>query len=49
VPKDGVVVRLIADIDKVDRATLRKAAEAAHRPDDAELAALLPAADGADT
>ncbi|MFF3406753.1 hypothetical protein ACFYW8_11145 [Streptomyces sp. NPDC002742] len=49
VPKDGVVVRLIADIDKVDRATLRKAAEAAHRPDDAELAALLPATDGADT
>ncbi|WP_314222814.1 hypothetical protein [Streptomyces zaehneri] len=49
VPDDGVVIRLIADADKVDRATLRKAAEAVHRPDDAELAALLPTADGADT
>lgn len=48
VPEDGVVVRLIADVDKVDRAVLRKAAEAAHHPDDTELAALLPATDGAD-
>ncbi|WP_030376922.1 MULTISPECIES: hypothetical protein [unclassified Streptomyces] len=40
----GVVIHLIADADKVDRAVLRKAAEAVHRPDDAELAALLPAA-----
>ncbi|MFE0629433.1 hypothetical protein ACFW3D_21045 [Streptomyces sp. NPDC058864] len=48
VPDNGVVIRLIADADKVDRAILRKAAEAAHRPDDVELAALLPAADGAD-
>ncbi|MFI6618873.1 hypothetical protein [Streptomyces sp. NPDC050528] len=47
VPVDGVVIRLSADMDKVNRATLRKAAEAAHRPDDAELAALLPATNGA--
>ncbi|BCL29230.1 hypothetical protein ACFFS2_19585 [Streptomyces aurantiacus] len=46
---DGVVIRLIADADKVDRAILRKAAQAAHRPDDAELAALQPATAGADT
>jgi hypothetical protein len=43
VPDDGVVIHLIADAGKVDRAVLREAAEAAHRPDDAELAALLPA------
>ncbi|MGW0835908.1 hypothetical protein [Streptomyces prunicolor] len=49
VPIDAVVVHLIAAADKVDRAVLRKAAEAVHRPDDAELAALLPATDGADT
>lgn len=49
VPDGDVVIRLIADEDKVDRATLRKAAEAVHRPDDAELAALLPATGGADT
>ncbi|MFI8888746.1 hypothetical protein [Streptomyces paradoxus] len=49
VPDDGVLIHLIADVDKVDRAVLRQAAEAAHRPDDAELAALLPATDGADT
>lgn len=49
VPDDGVVIHLIADVDKVDRAVLRKAAEAAHRPDDAELAALLPTTNGADT
>ncbi|MFJ8138440.1 hypothetical protein [Streptomyces sp. NPDC096013] len=42
VPIDAVVVHLIADADKVDRAVLRNAAEAVHRPDDAELAALLP-------
>ncbi|WP_326789418.1 hypothetical protein [Streptomyces sp. NBC_00151] len=47
VPDDGVVIHLIADADKVDRAILRKAAQAAHRPDDAELAALLPTTDGA--
>ncbi|MEU0409365.1 hypothetical protein ABZ307_16340 [Streptomyces griseorubiginosus] len=47
VPRDGVVVRVIGDVDKVDRAVLREAAEAVHRPDDAELTALLPA--GADT
>ncbi|MEU3889238.1 hypothetical protein [Streptomyces sp. NPDC029041] len=44
-----MVIRLIADVDKVDRAVLRKAAEAAHRPDNTELAALLPATNGADT
>ncbi|MEU1518005.1 hypothetical protein ABZ490_38670 [Streptomyces sp. NPDC005811] len=49
VPDDGVVVHLIADTDDVDRAVLRQAAEAVHRPDDAELAALLPAADGTGT
>ncbi|MFF4657957.1 hypothetical protein [Streptomyces sp. NPDC001381] len=49
VPDGGVVIHLIADADKVDRAILRKAAEAVHRPDDAELAALLPATDGAGT
>ncbi|MFC8428233.1 hypothetical protein [Streptomyces sp. NPDC057253] len=48
VPRDGVVVRLIADVDKVDRAVLRKAAEAVHRPDDAELAALLSDSAGTD-
>ncbi|WP_406273899.1 hypothetical protein OH779_38150 [Actinacidiphila glaucinigra] len=48
VPAGGVVIHLIADVDKVDRAILRKAAEAAHRPDAAELAALLPTTDGAD-
>ncbi|MFF1444645.1 hypothetical protein [Streptomyces sp. NPDC058295] len=49
VPEDGVRIRLIAGAGKVDRAVLREAAEAAHRPDDAELAALLPTTDGADT
>ncbi|WP_328680998.1 hypothetical protein [Streptomyces sp. NBC_00343] len=49
VPIDAVVVHLIADADKVDRAVLRRAAEAVHRPDDSELAALLPTPDGADT
>ncbi|MFF5185338.1 hypothetical protein ACFY30_16375 [Streptomyces sp. NPDC000345] len=48
VPDGGVVIHLIADTDKVDRAVLRKAAEAVHRPDSAELAALLPATDGPD-
>ncbi|AWW41712.1 hypothetical protein DN051_37910 [Streptomyces cadmiisoli] len=49
VPDNGVVIRLSADTDEVDRTVLRKAAEAAHRPDDAELAALLPATNGVDT
>ncbi|MDR6976976.1 hypothetical protein J2X68_003670 [Streptomyces sp. 3330] len=48
VPDDGAVIRLIADEDKADRAVLREAAEAVHRPDGAELAALLPNGDGAD-
>ncbi|MEU0426679.1 hypothetical protein ABZ235_24285 [Streptomyces canus] len=47
IPRDGVVIRLIADTEKVDRAVLREAAEAVHRPDDAELAALSPATNGA--
>ncbi|MFI6437466.1 hypothetical protein [Streptomyces sp. NPDC050759] len=47
IPRDGVVIRVIADTKKVDRAVLRKAAEAVHRPDDAELAELLPATNGA--
>ncbi|NEA61381.1 hypothetical protein [Streptomyces sp. SID12488] len=49
VPDGGVVIRLTADADKVDRAILRKAAEAVHRPDDTELAALLRTTDGVDT
>ncbi|MEV6168307.1 hypothetical protein AB0L99_08800 [Streptomyces sp. NPDC051954] len=49
VPRDGVVIRLIADTEKVDRAVLHEAAEAVHRPDDTELAALLPTTDGTDT
>ncbi|MFG2471120.1 hypothetical protein ACGFXB_37465 [Streptomyces canus] len=48
VPRDGVVVRLIADKEKVDRTVLREAAEAVHRPDDGELAALRPAGDSSD-
>jgi hypothetical protein len=35
-------VRVNADIGTVDRATLRKAAEAAHAAGDAELDAVLP-------
>ncbi|MFF6993186.1 hypothetical protein [Streptomyces sp. NPDC010273] len=42
VPIDDVLVHLIADADKVDRAVLREAAEAVHRPTGTELAALLP-------
>ncbi|MFJ3673905.1 hypothetical protein ACIPSE_46465 [Streptomyces sp. NPDC090106] len=49
VPRDGVVIRLSADPEKVDRATLRKAAEAVHRPDDNELAALLSTTHGTGT
>lgn len=49
IPRDGVVIELIAGAEKVDRAVLRKAAEAVHRPDDDELAALLPATNGADS
>ena len=49
VPRDGVVIRISADADKVDRTVLRKAAEAVHRPDNAELAALLTSTNGADT
>ncbi|WP_413759426.1 hypothetical protein [Streptomyces sp. MMBL 11-3] len=44
VPRDGHVVRLVGDADRLDRAALRDAAEAVHRPDAAELAALLPPA-----
>ncbi|MFI2632173.1 hypothetical protein ACH5A2_17475 [Streptomyces collinus] len=49
VPDDGVVIHLIADVDNVDRAVLRKAAEAVHRPDNTELAALQPTTKGAGT
>jgi len=49
VPRDGVVVRLLADTEKVDRAVLREAAEAIHHPDDTELATLLPDSGGTDT
>ncbi|MEU0718508.1 hypothetical protein ABZ498_15135 [Streptomyces lavendulocolor] len=41
---DGRLVRLDADLGTVDRATLRKAAEAAHPASDAELGAVLPEA-----
>ncbi|WP_460065778.1 hypothetical protein [Streptomyces sp. YKOK-I1] len=49
VPEDGVVIRLIATTDDVERAVLREAAEAVHRPDGTELAALLPPTDGTGT
>ncbi|MFJ2259537.1 hypothetical protein ACIOKD_14560 [Streptomyces sp. NPDC087844] len=49
VPDDGVLIHLFADVDKVDRVILRKAAEAAHRPGDAELSALQPAGNGVNT
>ncbi|WP_328481379.1 hypothetical protein OHS71_23850 [Streptomyces sp. NBC_00377] len=49
VPDDGVVIHPIAAVNKVGRAVLRQAAEAARRPDDGEPGALAPAADGADT
>lgn len=42
VPEDGHLVRISAAETAVDRATLRAAALAAHRPTDAELAFLLP-------
>ncbi|UUN26200.1 hypothetical protein [Streptomyces sp. FIT100] len=41
--EDGHIVRIAAD-KSVDRATLRTAAEAAHRADDRELDAILPEA-----
>ncbi|WP_455360249.1 hypothetical protein [Streptomyces sp. SYSU K21746] len=43
------VVRLSADGARVDRATLRRAAEAAHVADDEELDAVLPEGTGTDT
>ncbi|MEU0392319.1 hypothetical protein ABZ208_05950 [Streptomyces sp. NPDC006208] len=45
---DGRLVRVNADTGSVDRATLRKAAEAAHAADDAELDAVLPPGQGDD-
>lgn len=39
---DGRLVQVNADTEAVDRATLRKAAEAAHTASDAELDAVLP-------
>lgn len=48
VPRDGHVIRLVGDANRLDRAVLRKAAEATHHPDAAELTDLLPPApDGA--
>ncbi|WP_151475508.1 hypothetical protein [Streptomyces albicerus] len=44
IPRDGHVVRLSADANHVDRAVLREAAEAVHRPDANELTALMPPA-----
>jgi hypothetical protein len=44
VPRDGHVVRLVGDADRLDRAVLRGAAQAVHRPDAGELTALLPPA-----
>ncbi|MEU9959911.1 hypothetical protein [Streptomyces sp. NPDC050982] len=50
VPRDGHVIRLVGDANRLDRAILRRAAEATHHPDAAELTALLPPApDGAAT
>ncbi|MEU8779128.1 hypothetical protein [Streptomyces sp. NPDC048606] len=46
VERDGLLVRLAADPAKVDRATLREAAKAAHPASDAELDAVLPAPRG---
>ncbi|MFF3691342.1 hypothetical protein [Streptomyces sp. NPDC002187] len=43
---DGRLVRVNADTGSVDRATLRKAAEAAHAAGDAELDAVLPPVQG---
>ncbi|MFH9549113.1 hypothetical protein [Streptomyces sp. NPDC017435] len=43
------MIHPIAVVDKVGRAVLRQAAEAARRPDDGEPGAPAPAADGADT
>lgn len=52
-PKDGLVVRISAGLTSVDRATLEKAARAAHPADDEELDEILPEAgeggDGAPT
>ncbi|MFD3310382.1 hypothetical protein [Streptomyces sp. NPDC058694] len=44
VPRDGHVIRVVGDAERLDRAVLREAAEAAHHPDAAELTALLPPA-----
>ncbi|GGQ79403.1 hypothetical protein [Streptomyces flaveolus] len=41
-PKNGHVVRLSAEADAVPREVLSEAAEAVHRPDNAEAAATLP-------
>ncbi|MGW7047711.1 hypothetical protein ACWGDT_34500 [Streptomyces avermitilis] len=49
VPEKGHVVRVSADANAVGRAVLRRAAGAAHRPDDTELAAVLPTPDGTAT
>jgi len=43
-PRDGHVIRLVGDANRLDRAVLREAAEATHHPDAAELTALLPPA-----
>jgi hypothetical protein len=48
-PGDGHVVRVSGEADAVPREVLRAAARAAHRPDAAETAALLPPADPAAT
>ncbi|MGC9439416.1 hypothetical protein [Streptomyces sp. WG5] len=45
VPGRGHVVRVSGELDAVPRDVLRGAALAAHRPDDAEAAALLPSAE----
>lgn len=43
-PRDGHVIRLVGDANRLDRAVLREAAKATHHPDAAELTALLPPA-----
>ena len=46
VPRDGIVIRFTPGLDRVDRAVLRAAAKAVHRPDDAELDVIMPASAG---
>lgn len=44
--RDGIVIRFSAEMDEVDRAVLRRAAKAVHRPDEDELDVIMPASAG---